>query len=41
MARARYWGLSKVNIQFIITAIVVNVKRLANVVGSVCYLKKC
>src|SRR3972149_1117478 len=30
MARARYWGLPKVNIQFIITAIVVNVKRLAN-----------
>jgi len=41
MARARYWGLSKVNIQFIITALVVNVKRLANVVGSVCYLKNC
>ncbi|MDO8727925.1 MAG: IS1182 family transposase [Candidatus Methanoperedens sp.] len=41
MARARYWGLPKVNIQFIITAIVVNVKRLANVIGSVCYLKPC
>jgi IS5 family transposase len=41
MARARYWGLKKVNVQFIITAIVVNVKRLANVVGSVCYLKAC
>jgi len=41
MARARYWGLPKVNVQFIITAIVVNVKRLANVIGSVCYLKKC
>ena len=41
MERARYWGLAKVNVQFIITAIVVNVKRLANVVGSVCYLKKC
>ena len=39
MARARYWGLPKVNVQFIITAIVVNVKRLANVIGSVCYLK--
>src|SRR5659263_668253 len=39
MARARYWGLSKVNVQFIITAIVVNVKRLANVIDSVCYLK--
>ena len=41
MARARYWGLPKVNVQFIITAIVVNVKRLANVIGSVCYLKPC
>jgi len=41
MARARYWGLTKVNVQFIITAIVVNVKRLANVIGSVCYLKAC
>ena len=41
MARARYWGLPKVNVQFIITAIVVNVKRLANVIGSVCYLKAC
>jgi transposase len=41
MARARYWGLRKVNVQFIITAIVVNVKRLANVIGSVCYLKTC
>jgi IS5 family transposase len=41
MERARYWGLAKVNVQFIITAIVVNVKRLANVVGSVCYLQKC
>lgn len=41
MARARYWGLTKVNVQFIITAIVVNVKRLANVIGSVCYLKVC
>ena len=39
MARARYWGLPKVNVQFIITAIVVNVKRLANVIGSVCHLK--
>src|SRR3989337_1351692 len=41
MARARYWGLLKVNVQFIITAIIVNVKRLANVIGSVCYLKTC
>ncbi len=41
MVRARYWGLPKVNVQFIITAIVVNVKRLANVIGSVCYLKMC
>jgi IS5 family transposase len=41
MARARYWGLTKVNVQFIITAIVVNVKRFANVIGSVCYLKVC
>jgi transposase len=41
MARAKYWGLMKVNIQFIITAITVNVKRLANVIGSVCYLKTC
>ena len=41
MERARYWGLTKVNVQFIITAIVVNVKRLANVIGSVCYLKTC
>lgn len=39
MARARYWGLTKVKVQFIITAIVVNVKRLANVIDSVCYLK--
>ncbi len=41
MARARYWGLPKVNVQFIITAIAVNVKRFANVIGSVCYLKTC
>ena len=41
MARARYWGLPKANIQFIITAIVVNVKRLANVIGSVSHLKAC
>ena len=38
MERARYWGLPKVNVQFIITAIAVNVKRLANVSDSVCYL---
>ena len=37
MVRARYWGLSKLNIQLIITAITVNVKRFVNVVGSVCY----
>ncbi|MCD4845393.1 MAG: transposase [Methanosarcinales archaeon] len=41
MARTRYWGLTNVNVQFIITAIVVNVKRAANVIGSVCYLKVC
>lgn len=41
LARAKYWGLPKVNIQAIITAIVVNVKRFANVLGSVCYLKIC
>ena len=41
MARARYWGQTKVNVQFIITAMVVNVKRLANVIGSVCYLETC
>ncbi|MEN8265311.1 MAG: IS1182 family transposase [Nitrospirota bacterium] len=41
MERARYWGLTKVNVQFIITAIAVNVKRLANVTGSVCHLKTC
>ena len=39
MARAKYWGLPKVTTQLIITAIAVNVKRFANVVGSVCYLK--
>jgi len=39
MAKVRYWGLQKVNVQFIITAIVVNVKRLTNVIESVCYLK--
>ena len=41
LKRAKYWGLSKVNIQTTITGIVVNVKRLANVVGSVRYLKNC
>ena len=41
MTRAKYWGLPKLNIQFIITALTVNVKRLANVLGSVCYLKTC
>lgn len=39
LARAKYWGLPKMNIQSIITGITVNVKRLANIVGSVCYLK--
>lgn len=39
MARTRYWGRSKVNVQFIITAIAVNMKRLANVLCSGCYLK--
>jgi len=34
-------GFTKVNVQLIITAIVVNVKRLANVIGSVCYPKAC
>jgi len=41
MARTRYWRLQKANVQFIITAIVVNVKKLANVIGSVSYLKTC
>ncbi len=41
LARAKYWGLPKMNIQSIITAITVNVKRLANVISSVCYLKTC
>jgi len=41
LARAKYWGLTKVNIQSIITAITVNVKRLANVIGSFSYLKAC
>jgi transposase len=41
MARARYWGLTKLNVQFIITAIVVNVKRLANLICSVSYLTNC
>lgn len=41
MARAKYWGIAKTNIQMIITAITVNVKRLANVVDSVSYLKTC
>lgn len=41
LVRAKYWGLPKVNIQAIITAIVVNVKRFANVLSSVCYLKIC
>lgn len=39
MGITRYWGRSKVNVQFIITAIAVNVKRLANVIGSGCCLK--
>ncbi len=41
LVRARYWGLTKLNIQSIITAITVNVKRFVNVLDSVCYLKKC
>ena len=41
MARAKFWGLTKLNIQAIITAITVNVKRFANVVGSSCFLKMC
>jgi IS5 family transposase len=41
LARAKYWGLPKVNIQGIITAIAVNVKRFANVIGSACYLRAC
>ena len=41
MARAKFWGLAKLNIQAIITAITVNVKRFANVVGSASFLKMC
>jgi transposase len=41
LVRAKYWGLTKVNIQSIITGIAVNVKRLANVLGSGCCLKAC
>ena len=41
MARAKFWGLAKLNIQAIITAITVNVKRFANVVGSASSLKMC
>ena len=41
MARAKLWGLSKLNIQATITAITVNVKRFANVVGSASSLKMC
>ncbi|HJH31362.1 MAG TPA: IS5/IS1182 family transposase, partial [Methanosarcinaceae archaeon] len=41
MARAKFWGLAKLNVQAIITAITVNVKRFANVVGSVSFLKMC
>jgi transposase len=33
LARAKYWGIPKLNVQLIITAIVVNVKRFANVCG--------
>lgn len=39
LARAKYRGLPKMNIQSIITGITVNVKRLANIIGSVSYLK--
>ncbi len=38
LGRARYWGLPKLNIQAIITGIVVNLKRFVNVTGSLCYL---
>lgn len=41
MARAKFWGLTKLNIQAIITAITVNVKRFANVLGSASSLKMC
>lgn len=39
LTRAKYWGLSKVNIQAIITGITVNVKRFVNVLDSGSYLK--
>lgn len=39
LRRARYCGVVKLNVQALITGIVVNVKRLANVVGSGCYIK--
>lgn len=38
LKRAKYWGISKVNIQTTITGIVVSVKRLANVVGWLDFL---
>ena len=41
MTRAKYWGLPKLNVQFIITTITANAKGLANVLNSVCYLKIC
>ncbi len=41
MARAKFCGLPKLNIQAPITAITVNVKRFANVVGRSCSLKMC
>jgi transposase len=41
LVRAKYWGFPKLNIQSIITATVVNLKRFVNVLGSVCYLKMC
>jgi transposase len=39
LKRAKYWGLPKVNIQSIITGIVVNVKRFVNVLESASSLK--
>ncbi len=39
LRRAGYWGIVKLNVQAVITGIVVNVKGLENVVGSGCHLK--
>jgi len=41
LTRAKFLGLPKLNIQAIITAITMNAKRFANVVGSSCFLKMC